>query len=155
MTHCCDPETARRNQHTPVEGFALYWQHEHPNISAKQVTLAMALIPKNYARLESGYREKALKIYPWVCGRCSREFVYSNRRELTVHHIDHDHTNNPEDGSNWELLCLFCHDHEHSKYTEADMYGTRVVAGEDAQNDVEAATYNPFADLKSMLNKKK
>lgn len=114
----------------------------------------MALIPKNYARLESGYREKALKIYPWVCGRCSREFVYSNLRELTVHHIDHDHTNNPEDGSNWELLCLYCHDHEHSKYTEADQYGTRVVAGEDAQKDVAAATYNPFADLKSMLNKK-
>ena len=91
----------------------------------------MAIIPKNYARLESGYREKALKIYPWVCGRCSREFVYSNLRELTVHHIDHDHTNNPEDGSNWELLCLFCHDHEHSKYTEADQYGTTVVAGED------------------------
>src|SRR5699024_6162178 len=83
----------------------------------------MAIIPKNYARLESGYREKALKIYPWVCGRCSREFVYSNLRELTVHHIDHDHTNNPEDGSNWELLCLYCHDHEHSKYTEADQYG--------------------------------
>lgn len=41
----------------------------------------MAIIPKNYARLESGYREKALKIYPWVCGRCSREFVYSNLRE--------------------------------------------------------------------------
>ncbi|ESS58434.1 MULTISPECIES: HNH nuclease YajD [Kosakonia] len=115
----------------------------------------MALIPKNYARLESGYREKALKIYPWVCGRCSREFVYSNLRELTVHHIDHDHTNNPEDGSNWELLCLFCHDHEHSKYTEADQYGTNVIAGEDAQKDVGAATYNPFADLKSMLGKKK
>lgn len=56
----------------------------------------MAIIPKNYARLESGYREKALKLFPWVCGRCSREFVYSNLRELTVHHIDHDHTNNPE-----------------------------------------------------------
>lgn len=78
----------------------------------------MAIIPKNYARLESGYREKALKLFPWVCGRCSREFVYSNLRELTVHHIDHDHTNNPEDGSNWELLCLYCHDHEHSKYTK-------------------------------------
>ncbi|MDU6453177.1 MAG: YajD family HNH nuclease [Enterobacter hormaechei] len=102
----------------------------------------MALIPKNYARLESGYREKALKIYPWV-------------RELTVHHIDHDHTNNPEDGSNWELLCLFCHDHEHSKYTEADQYGTTVVAGEDAQKDVGVATFNPFADLKAMMNKKK
>jgi hypothetical protein len=105
-------------------------------------------------KMESGYREKALKLYPWVCGRCSREFVYSNLRELTVHHIDHDHTNNPEDGSNWELLCLYCHDHEHSKYTEADQYGTNVVAGEDAQKDVAAATYNPFADLKSMLNKK-
>ena len=51
--------------------------------------------------------------------------------ELTVHHIDHDHTNNPEDGSNWELLCLY--DHEHSKYTEADQYGSTVIAGEDAQ----------------------
>jgi len=66
----------------------------------------MAFIPKNYARLEVGYREKALKIFPWVCGRCSREFVYSNLRELTVHHIDHDHSNNPEDGSNWR--CCAC-----------------------------------------------
>ncbi len=106
-------------------------------------------------RKESGYREKALKIYPWVCGRCSREFVYSDLRELTVHHIDHDHTNNPEDGSNWELLCLYCHDHEHSKYTEADQYGTTVIAGEDAQKDVGEAKYNPFADLKAMMNKKK
>lgn len=39
-----------------------------------------------YARKESGYREKALKLYPWVCGKCAREFVYSNLRELTVHH---------------------------------------------------------------------
>ncbi len=60
----------------------------------------------------------------------------------------------PEDGSNWELLCLFCHDHEHSKYTEADQYGTTVVAGEDAQKDVGVATFNPFADLKAMMNKK-
>lgn len=66
----------------------------------------MAYIPKNYARLEVGYREKALKLFPWVCGRCSREFVYSNLRELTVHHIDHDHSNNPEDGSNWR--CCAC-----------------------------------------------
>ncbi|MGF1682936.1 YajD family HNH nuclease [Photobacterium minamisatsumaniensis] len=106
-----------------------------------------------YARQEQGYREKALKLYPWVCGRCSREFVYSNLRELTVHHVDHDHTNNPADGSNWELLCLFCHDHEHEKYTEADnQMGSVVKAGE---NDHEAATFNPFADLKAMMNKKK
>ncbi len=61
----------------------------------------MAYIPKNYAKLETGYREKALKLFPWVCGRCSREFVYSNLRELTVHHIDHDHSNNPR---RWQQL---------------------------------------------------
>ncbi|HBC8646353.1 TPA: HNH nuclease family protein [Citrobacter koseri] len=115
----------------------------------------MAIIPKNYTRLENGYREKALKLFPWVCGRCSREFVYSNLRELTVHHIDHDHTNNSEDGSNWELLCLYCHDHEHSKYTEADQYGSIVIAGEDAQKDVGAAMHNPFANLKAMMDQKK
>ncbi|XPE66649.1 YajD family HNH nuclease [Shigella flexneri] len=92
----------------------------------------MAIIPKNYARLESGYREKALKIYPWVCGRCSREFVYSNLRELTVHHIDHDHTNNPEDGSNWELLCSIATIMSIRNIPKR-IYGTTVIAGEDAQ----------------------
>ncbi|MCI0654479.1 MAG: YajD family HNH nuclease, partial [Methylococcaceae bacterium] len=58
---------------------------------------------------EKSYREQALKIFPWICGRCAREFTHSNLRELTVHHKDHDHDNNPEDGSNWELLCLYCH----------------------------------------------
>ncbi|EEQ14734.1 HNH endonuclease domain protein [Yersinia frederiksenii ATCC 33641] len=72
---------------------------------------------------------------------------------MTVHHIDHDHSNNPEDGSNWEMLCLFCHDHEHSKYTEADLYGSTVIAGDDAQNDQGVATHNPFANLKSLMKK--
>ena len=62
------------------------------------------------ARAESearqrGYRERALKLYPWVCGRCGRSFDRSNLHELTVHHRNHDHDDNPEDGSNWELLC--------------------------------------------------
>ena len=92
----------------------------------------MAYIPKNYARLEVGYREKALKLFPWVCGRCSREFVYSNLRELTVHHIDHDHSNNPEDGSNWEMLCLL------SRSRTFQVHRSRSVwlhggGGEDAQ----------------------
>ena len=116
--------------------------------------VASIKIHQNLGFREVGYREKALKLFPWVCGRCSREFVYSNLRELTVHHIDHDHSNNPEDGSNWEMLCLYCHDHEHSKYTEADLYGSTVVAGEDAQKSVGEAKYNPFADLKAMMNKK-
>ena len=51
---------------------------------------------------QQSYRERALKLYPWVCGRCAREFTRANLRELTVHHRDHDHENNPADGSNWE-----------------------------------------------------
>ena len=62
---------------------------------------------------EKDYRELALKMYPPICGRCCREFVRANLHELTVHHRDHDHSNNPADGSNWELLCMYCHDNEH------------------------------------------
>ncbi|WP_295004741.1 YajD family HNH nuclease [uncultured Dechloromonas sp.] len=69
------------------------------------------------ARAE-GYREKALKIYPWICGRCAREFTHANLRELTVHHRDHNHDNNPADGSNWELLCLYCHDTHEQEYVD-------------------------------------
>jgi hypothetical protein len=71
---------------------------------------------RNAAQREQGYRERALKIYPWVCGRCTREFTHVNLSQLTVHHRDHNHSNNPPDGSNWELLCLYCHDNEHSRY---------------------------------------
>ena len=117
----------------------------------------MAYIPKNYARLAVGYREKALKLFPWVCGRCSREFVYSNLRELTVHHIDHDHSNNPEDGSNWEMLCLYCHDHEHSKYTEADpqmcfigegMFGITAILDPERMN----FTYDDFEYVENLYS---
>src|SRR3990167_8742671 len=49
---------------------------------------------------EQTYREQALKLYPWVCTRCGREFSGARVRELTVHHKDHNHDNNPPDGSN-------------------------------------------------------
>ncbi len=91
-----------------------------------------------------GYREQALKLYPWICGRCAREFNRSNLRELTVHHRDHNHDNNPPDGSNWELLCLYCHDNEHQRQLEAAAGGTAGPAGT-------VATHSPFADLKSLL----
>ena len=35
---------------------------------------------------EQSYREKALKLYPWICARCGREFNGKKLRELTVHH---------------------------------------------------------------------
>ena len=68
---------------------------------------------------ENTYRERALKLFPWICGRCTREFDRSNVQQLTVHHKDHNHDNNPADGSNWELLCVYCHDNEHSRELEA------------------------------------
>lgn len=67
---------------------------------------------------QAGYREQALKLFPWICGRCSREFEAKKVRELTVHHKDHNHDNNPTDGSNWELLCIYCHDQEHTREVE-------------------------------------
>jgi hypothetical protein len=93
---------------------------------------------------EQGYRERALKIYPWICGRCAREFTLQNLQQLTVHHRDHNHDNNPPDGSNWELLCLYCHDNEHSRYLDS---AGRVGGSEAAA----PATHQPFADLKSRL----
>ena len=99
---------------------------------------------------EQGYREQALKMYPHVCGRCGREFDRRNLHELTVHHRDHNHDYNPPDGSNWELLCIYCHDNEHQRQLEALRGNTSSGGGKSA-----AATFNPFADLKSLLDDKK
>lgn len=98
---------------------------------------------RNREQREQGYRERALKMYPWICGRCAREFARENLRELTVHHRDHNHDNNPMDGSNWELLCLYCHDNEHQRQLEA---GASL-----GQEKASAATHNPFAQLKELL----
>jgi hypothetical protein len=76
---------------------------------------------------ETGYREQALKMYPHLCGRCTREFNRKNLHELTVHHRDHNHDNNPSDGSNWELLCLYCHDNEHQRQLEGQQGGEQYV----------------------------
>ena len=100
------------------------------------------------AKREQGYREQALKIYPWICGRCAREFTHANLRELTVHHRDHNHHNNPPDGSNWELLCLYCHDNEHQRQLEA-------TGASDAPGGGSVATHTPFANLKALLDSKK
>lgn len=100
------------------------------------------------AKRESGYREQALKIYPWICGRCVREFNRKNLSELTVHHVDHNHDNNPRDGSNWELLCVYCHDEEHTKFANHVRYGSTK------STEIKAATHNPFADLKAKMEGK-
>jgi len=95
---------------------------------------------------EQGYRAQALKLFPWICGRCAREFDLSNVHELTVHHKNHNHDHNPSDGSNWELLCLYCHDNEHQRFLEQH--------GNLTDNDRPAgATHTPFADLAALLKR--
>jgi len=101
-----------------------------------------------------GYRERSLSLHPWVCARCGREFTRDNLQELTVHHKDHDHNHNPPDGSNWENLCLYCHDWEHQKYSNL-VQGDGADFGLTTPPKPKAATHNPFADLKDRLEGKK
>lgn len=98
----------------------------------------------------TGYREQSLRIHPWICARCGREFTRKNLHELTVHHKDHNHDNNPADGSNWENLCLYCHDNEHQKHVDQVRGYTGLVASSE-----KTATFNPFANLAEMLEKNK
>ncbi|OGQ99626.1 MAG: HNH endonuclease [Deltaproteobacteria bacterium RIFOXYD12_FULL_57_12] len=100
---------------------------------------------------EKTYREQALKMYPWLCAGCGREFSGKKLQELTVHHKDHNHDNNPPDGSNWELLCLYCHDNEHERFSVADAYG-EIKPGDTREPP---STYSPFAALETLLKKKK
>jgi len=99
----------------------------------------------------AGYREQALKLYPWVCARCARTFERGNLRELTVHHKDMDHDNNPPDGSNWELLCLYCHDNEHQKFEEHLAARRAGVASGTARSENRGTTHQPFAALGTLL----
>jgi hypothetical protein len=99
---------------------------------------------------EKTYREQALKLFPWVCARCGREFEGRRLRELTVHHKDHNHNHNPPDGSNWELLCIYCHDNEHSRYQD-QQYLDKDREGPEQSGSM---THQPFAALSELLKNK-
>ncbi len=96
------------------------------------------------------YRDRALAMFPHICARCGREFSGKKLKELTVHHKDHDHDNNPPDGSNWELLCIYCHDMEHQRdLEEPEDFDSRPDDKPDP-----GSTYKPFAGLKDLLKDK-
>ncbi len=121
-------------------------------IDPKKSAQIVAEARKQQAEREQSYRGQALKMYPWICGRCGREFTHKNLAELTVHHRNHNHDENPADGSNWELLCLYCHDNEHQKYEEMRFGNSQ--AKPKISNNQNAGSHNPFANLKEMMNKK-
>ena len=102
------------------------------------------------------YRDAALRILPWICARCAREFDGKRLRELTVHHKDGDHHHNPPDGSNWELLCVYCHENEHARYEDARQAGVgdARALGHAEQPGEKPATHRPLAGLGKLLKKK-
>jgi predicted HNH restriction endonuclease len=116
----------------------------------KKFNTLLSEVHKNRKEREKTYREKALKMFPWICGLCGREFEGKRLRELTVHHKDHNHDNNPSDGSNWELLCIYCHDNVHSRDQVADAY---TDAPADCASE-KGGTTNPFAGLGELLKGK-
>lgn len=99
------------------------------------------------AERQAGYREQALKLFPHVCARCGRDFSGKKLRELTVHHRDHNHHNNPPDGRNWELLCIYCHDHEHTRGIQVDR------TADDNRSSAPTLQHSPFAGLKDKIQK--
>ncbi len=117
-------------------------------VNTDRLDKAVAEARRDHERRVHGFREQALKLFPWICARCGREFTRDNLRELTVHHKDHDHDNNPADGSNWELLCLYCHDMEHAHAVDVDN-------GKPDGHRESGATYKPFAQLDALLKQKK
>jgi len=115
--------------------------------SNKQPDQIIAEMRKEEQQRQDGYRERALKLYPHVCGRCSREFEGKKLRELTVHHRDHNHDNNPADGSNWDLLCIYCHDHEHTQGVQEQ----RSIDGPTDRLNKPSLAHSPFAALADKL----
>ena len=88
-------------------------------MNAAQRSRILSELHRDVALRQQSYRGRALALLPHICASCGREFSGKRLQELTVHHKDGDFKNNPPDGSNWELLCLYCHDHEHEKFRMA------------------------------------
>jgi len=104
---------------------------------------------------EGDYRERSLALHGLICGRCGREFATANRHLLTVHHKDGNHQNNPADGSNWENLCVYCHEDVHSRGLLGDYLAGAAPSREETlvYRDVPASGATGFGTLGDHLQK--
>ena len=116
-------------------------------IDPKKKAEFLQSVHQERATRQTGYRERALALFPHICGRCGREFTGKSLAELTVHHKDSNHNNNPPDGSNWELLCVACHDDVHQDSDRVNHFGGYAQAA----NPDDALGHNPFAGLRDVL----
>ncbi len=124
---------------------------QRKKISPERQAEIIAELRRDQALKQKSYRDRALRIYPHICARCGREFSGKRLRELTVHHKDHNHKNNPTDGTNWELLCLYCHDHEHEKQRIAGCYNQSIPDDKDSLPSI----FEQFKNLDTLLNQEK
>ncbi|HMK43736.1 MAG TPA: YajD family HNH nuclease [Dissulfurispiraceae bacterium] len=87
----------------------------HPNTTEESASEIARRLRGESSSAATGYREQSLRIHGLICAKCAREFDEKNRHLLTVHHKDGNPRNNPPDGSNWENLCVYCHEDEHGR----------------------------------------
>ena len=60
-------------------------------VDAGRRVKVQAELRRDVAERQAGYRMRALKLFPHVCGRCARVFEGKRLKELTVHHKDFNH----------------------------------------------------------------
>jgi alkylation response protein AidB-like acyl-CoA dehydrogenase len=96
--------------HAPFSG---RWARQY--LGDRSMTIAGGTSEVQRTIVAQRYRERSLALHGWICAKCAREFDRSNLHLLTVHHRDGNHDNNPPDGSNWENLCVDCHEDEHAR----------------------------------------
>jgi len=118
-------------------------------LNAAEKERMLSELHRDLERRQKSYRGRALTLFPHVCARCGRDLSGKRLPELTVHHKDHNHDNNPPDGSNWELLCLYCHDDEHAVASMRASGTDSMPVGGHGSSPIS----NPFAQLDIMIKK--
>ncbi|MFA6034308.1 MAG: YajD family HNH nuclease [Myxococcota bacterium] len=101
---------------------------------------------------EADYRRRSLALHPWVCAKCGRVFDEQSLSQLTVHHRDGNHNNNPPDGSNWENLCVYCHEDEHSRTVLAEYVADNEM-DEASDGEASAGKGGGFGSMGAALSK--
>lgn len=126
----------------------------NPSAPTQSVEEALRELKEGMRKKGQEYRARSLAVHGNICARCGKEFSSSELHLLTVHHKDSNSANNPPDGSNWENLCVYCHEAEHSRELLGDYVGGGNAGAQDAPQKSGPAL-GSFADLLGKAKQKK
>ena len=113
-----------------------------PGTSDDRLDAVVAAARRAREERERGYRERALKLYPWVCGPCARTLTYANPRfEVAADVLGVSPVGRAE-----QLLCLYCHDNEHRRLEDHLAADGRSVADKPKPESTHKA-FGALADL--------